>query len=99
MIEVCSLNFKALECPWVVSFKRYFLVCFVENLAIFMGVVLVQEEIILIHLQLFPFLVSSILIIFMNNFSARVREMYVTLVAMDARLCCYLCRDGMSGRT
>ena len=32
MIEMCSLNFKALEGPWMEGFKRYFPGHFVDNL-------------------------------------------------------------------
>ena len=49
MIEMCSLNFKALERPWAEGFKRYFLGSFVDNLFIFTVDVLVQEVTILIH--------------------------------------------------
>ena len=43
-----SLNFKALESLWAEAFKRYFLVHFVGNSAIFAFIILVQEERILI---------------------------------------------------
>ena len=39
-----SLSFKALENPWAVGFKRFFLVHFVDNLTIFTSAVLVQED-------------------------------------------------------
>ena len=55
MIKEHSLNFKALDGPWTASFKRYFLVHFVENLVIFTTVLLVQEETVLILRQLFAF--------------------------------------------
>ena len=76
-MKVHSPSFKALEISWTVSFKRYFLGHFVDNSDIFTTAVLVQEETNLIRLilrQLFPFGASSLLIIFMNNFSARVRQ-------------------------
>ena len=76
-MKVHSPSFKALENPWTVSFKRYFLGHFVDNSDIFTTAVLLQEETNLIRLilrQLFPFGASSLLIIFMNNFSARVHQ-------------------------
>ena len=38
-----SPSFKALENPWTVSFKRYFLGHFVDNSDIFTIILLVQE--------------------------------------------------------
>ena len=43
-MEVCSLNFKALERPWTEAFKRYFLGHFGDDLDIFTSAVLVQED-------------------------------------------------------
>ena len=43
-----SPSYKALENPWAVTFKRYFLGHFVDNLDIFIMKTLVQETTILI---------------------------------------------------
>ena len=71
---MCSLDFKALERPWIEEFKRYFLGHFVDNSDIFTAAILVQEET-KIHQQLFPFLTRPackfflfpILIIFLSH--------------------------------
>ena len=81
-----SLNFKAQDKLWATGFKRYFPVNFVENSAIFSAAELVQEELILIHLQLFPFRVLCSLCYthhLLESFSVCVRGVSQLLVGAE----------------
>ena len=54
-MKVHSPSFKALENPWTATFKRYFLVYFVGNSAIFAVTILVQDFDLILR-QLFRFI-------------------------------------------
>ena len=65
-MKVHSPSFKALENPWTVSFKRYFLGHFVDNSDIFVTALLVQEERILTPVSYFLFIVIIVLVNFLS---------------------------------
>ena len=73
-MKVHSLSFKALENPWTVTFKRYFLVHFAENSAIFTTSLSVVDQNTILR-QLFLFLDSLLYSSFTDViYSARVHH-------------------------